>query len=82
VKDTELSERREISDEELCARIRGYWLGVPGGHTIEVSVADGETVTTTSGHVRKTGRVVSNLWKNRGMPPGVRSFDVPRSGGR
>jgi len=77
-----LTERREISDEELCSRVRGYWLGVPGGHTVEVSVAEGEAVTTKGGHVRKTGRVVSNLGQNRGMPPGVRSFDVPRSGGR
>ena len=77
-----MTERREISDEELCSRIRGYWLGVRGGHTVEASVAEGEVVATKGGHVRKTGRVVSNLGQNRGMPPGVHSFDVPRFGRR
>jgi hypothetical protein len=77
-----MSDKPRLSDEELCARIRGYWYGVRGGELIEARVSDGETVALPNGHQSKTRRIVSNLGQNRGMPPGVRASDVPGFGGR
>jgi hypothetical protein len=66
---------RDLSNEELCARIRGYWLRVRGGETAEVRPGGGEPAVTPDGRHIKTRPIVSNLVG--GMPPGVRSDDIP-----
>ena len=69
--------KRCLSDEEICARIRAYWLRVPGGEACAVELADGKPYTLPSG-VNVTPRViVSNLLG--GLPPGCSSRDVRRA---
>lgn len=67
---------RDLSDEELCARIRGYWLRIRGGHTAEVRAGDGKPVELADGRRLATRAIVSNL--AGGKPPGVRASDIPR----
>jgi hypothetical protein len=64
-----------LSDEELCGRIRAYWLRVRGGASVSVAVAGGPDVLLPSGALTKSRRIVSNLVA--GLPPGVGAWDVP-----
>lgn len=73
-----VTSRHDLSDEELCARIRAYWRRVRGGEACSVEVTDGKPYTAPSG-VHVTPRViVSNI--KAGLPPGISSRDVPRVG--